>query len=280
MGLFEFTKGVRYRIRIFDNSNFIMSADVADKGQRKFEVTVHKGTLGFGEKIKLAYMLNPKIKPKIFDGKIFEVDFDIRDSVQLGDLMDIAPEIVKDVNDAFYKQRLEENRQKDDVVDAEYSVKNADDLFEETEETAPRSKSAIEIEEEEDARIIDTIFNAGKDTINAVTGLTKLKQAEGKDKKQKIQDLLNIAARHPKLLYWLPGRIDIEPEITALVSQSMIYRTGIQPSYYIAQSNAMISEKTLARPKEQTGWQQVVMMAIVGVLILGTLGIVAYILTK
>jgi len=280
MGLFEFTKGVRYRIRIFDNNNFIMSADVPDKGQRKFEVTVHKGTLGFGEKIKLAYMLNPKIKPKIFDGKIFEVDFDIRDSVQLGDLMDIAPEVVKEVNETFYKQRLSENRLKDDIQDAEYSVKNADDLFEESEKPVTPPKPAIELEEEEDARIIDTIFTAGKDTINAVNGLTKLKQVEGKDKNQKIQDLLNLAARHPKLLYWLPGRIEIEPEITSLVSQSMIYRTGIQPSYYIAQSNAMISEKTLARPKEQTGWQQVVMMAIVGVLILGTLGIIAYILTK
>ena len=277
MGLFEFTKGVRYRIRIFDNNIFIMSAEVADKGQRKFEVTVHKGTLGFGEKVKLAFMLNPKIKPKIFDGKIFEVDFDMRDSVQMGDLMDIAPEVVKEVNETFYKQRLAESRLKDDIQDAEYSV---DDLFEESEKPVTPPKPAIEVEEEEDARIIDTFFTAGKDTINAVSGLTKLKQVEGKDKNQKIQDLLNLAARHPKLLYWLPGRIEIEPEITSLVSQSMIYRTGIQPSYYIAQSNAMISEKTLARPKEQTGWQQVVMMAIVGVLILGTLGIIAYILTK
>lgn len=278
MGLFEFTKGVRYRIRIFDNNNFIMSAEVPDKGQRKFEVTVNKGTFGFGEKVKLAYILNPKIKPKIFEGKIFEVDFDIRDSVQLGDLMDIAPEVVREINDTFFKQRQAEDREKSDIMDADYSVKNADDLFEEPEKQP--KKSAIELETEEDERIIDTVFTAGKDTINAISGLHKLKQSEGKDKKQKIQDLLNLASRHPKILYWLPGRIDIEPEITALVSQSMIYRTGIQPSYYIAQSNAMISEKTLARPKEQAGWQQVVMMAIVGVLILGTLGIVAYILTK
>ena len=280
MGLFEFTKGVRYRIRIFDNNIFIMSAEVADKGQRKFEVTVHKGTLGFGEKVKLAFMLNPKIKPKIFDGKIFEVDFDMRDSVQMGDLMDIAPEVVREVNEVFYKQRLAENRKEEDVVDAEYSVKNVDDLFEdEPPKTTPKPADEIEFEDE-DKRIIDTILNTGKDTINAVTGLRKLKQVEGKDKKQKIQELFNLAARHPKLLYWLPGRIDIEPEITALVSQSMIYRTGIQPSYYIAQSNAMISEKTLARPKEQTGWQQVVMMAVIGVMILGVLGIIAYILTK
>lgn len=280
MGLFEFNKGVRYRIRIFDNNIFIMSAEVADKGQRKIEVVVHKGTLGFGEKVKLAFMLNPKIKPKIFEGKIFEVDFDMRDSVQMGDLMDIAPEVVREVNEVFYKQRLAENRKEDDVVDAEYSVKNVDDLFEDA-APKPTTKPADEIEfEDEDNRIIDTFVNAGKDTINAVTGLKKLKQAEGKDKKQKIQELLNLAARHPKLLYWLPGRIDIEPEITALVSQSMIYRIGIQPSYYIAQTNALISEKTLARPKEQTGWQQVVMMAVIGVMILGVLGIIAYILTK
>lgn len=266
MGLFESFKPVRYRIRIFDNDNFLMSAEVPDKGQRRIEVVVHKKLIG-GEKVKLAFMLNPKIRPKIFQGKIFEVDFDIRDSTQLGDLFDIAPDIVRDLNESLYN-KLKNKQDKDDgVVNADFTIKASDPDIANTADDPLFQENDIDPEPSEDARVIDTILETTKDTIGAVKGVSQFKKSEGKDRQQLAQDLLLLARKHPKILYWLPDMLDIGPEIKALVSQSKIYRVGIQSSYYIAQSNALISEKTLTRPKEQKGmWDAIMPIAVIGII--------------
>jgi hypothetical protein len=279
MVLPEYFKDVRYRVRIFDNSIFLMSAEVPDKGQRKFTMTVHKTMLGLGESTKLDFMLNPDIKPKIF-GKVFEVDFDIRDSVQLGDLLDIAPELVYEINNNYRKYKtLKENQES--VINADFDVN--DDLTDPmpAETIAVKPPKPLADEEEDEDRLIDTVIKGVKDiaaTAPYMPVLGKIIKTPEDQKQESIEKCLTLCAKHPKLLYWLPQHLKIGPEVHAIVSQSRIYRTGVIPSYYHAQSGAMIAEKVLARPKEQTGWQQVALYAVLIIGIVGTIGIIAWLL--
>lgn len=284
MGILEGFKDVRYRIRIFDNGNFIMSAEVPDKGQRNINVTVHQAMFGIGERTRLAFQINPKIKPKIFEGKIMEVDFDIRDSTQLGDLLDVCPELVYEIDKNYKKS--EWYKKLKGVVDEDNEILNADfTVSSEKKEFIEVQDLTADLEEEEDKRPIDTVINgikeAGEIITNAAPHLPlteKVFKVPDEKKAENIRKCMKLIANHPKLLYWLPGYLKIEPEITAIVSQSRIYRAGIQPSYYIAQTGAMIAEKILTRPKEQTGYQQIIIIIAVLLFIIIIVGLIAWLL--
>lgn len=283
MGILEGFKDVRYRIRIFDNGNFIMSAEVPDKGQRNINVTVHQAMFGIGEKTRLAFQINPKIKPKIFEGKIMEVDFDIRDSTQLGDLLDVCPELVYEIDKNYKKsdwyKKLKGVVEDDEILNADFTVSSEKKEFIEVQDLT------ADQEEEEEKRPIDTVINgikeAGEILSNAAPHLPiaeRVFKVPDQKKAENIKKCMTLIANHPKLLYWLPGYLKIEPEITAIVSQSRIYRAGIQPSYYIAQTGAMIAEKILTRPKEQTGYQQIILVIAFLLFIIIIIGLIAWLL--
>jgi hypothetical protein len=280
MGIFNY-KGPRYRIRIFDNFQYLMSAEVPDKGQRYFTVTVHAKYLGLGDKTKLAFMLAHDAKPKIFDGTIFEVDFDIRDSVPLADLLDLDPDLVYEINKS-YKEIKSQRDAEEGTIDAEYSihrdppeVRSPEDVIEFLKKTSPVNK-----DEPEPDRAIESIVNGIKTAGSVIDTVYKLKTTKDEEHTKTVQKAVDLITRYPKLLYWLPARLNIEPEIHALVSQSRIHRVGVMPSYYTAQTGALISEKTLTRPSERKGWEQTVLilgvMGLVTVLVIGSI----YFITK
>jgi hypothetical protein len=262
---------VKYRVRIFDNGLHIMTAIVPDKGQRYITLTVHREIFGlFGEKTRLAFMINPEIKPFIF-GRIIELNFDIRDSVQMGDLLDIVPDLVCEINET-YKNVMEVQ---DKTINAEFTVTNpsstpADkksDLIHQL--TDPIIEEKV-TKEPEDERAIDVLIKGGKDIIELSGALYHLRSESGDDKRKKIEKVMALCKRYPKCLYWLPKRLNLDQEIHMLVSQTRVTRCGILPPYYKAQTDALIAEKALTRPKTPEGWQTVVLiLGIIGLVVLG-----------
>ena len=274
MGITEsITGGVAYRARIFDHGNYIKTVKVPDTGQNHFPATVHAKMMGFGEKTRLEFMINPKIQPKIFGGNIFEIDFDIRDSVQLGDLLDIMPDLVLEINKS-YKIEIDKLKQQEQIQNAEFTVQGVDDLFEDSEvKPEPIEVKPTENDEEKEERPIDKVIEGAKTATEIVSTalpylpvIRKFKDDQTQEAVDKIMTLCTKSEAHRKLLYWVPQYLKVEPEIHAIVSQSLIYQTGVMPSYYKAQSDAPIAEKMFTRPKEAKGWQEV---AIVGLIVLG-----------
>lgn len=278
-------ESLSYRVRLFDNENFIRSYSVPDKGQKKFTLTVHKDLYGFGEATKMDYMLNPKIKPKQF-GRVLEVDFNIRDACQLGDLLDVDPDFVYSVNKNYKEKKNLRDRMRDtaQVQDAEYNIKD-DPLMEDAKEPAGPTKNVDPItDEEEDNTYAETVVKGVKDLVDTAATVYPFMPIPGKQelsdkqKEELIPKCLMLCQKHPKLLYWLPDKLSIGPEVHAVVSQTMVYSVGVDPSYYNKQSGAQIAEKLLTKPKEAKGWQDVVIMAIAVIGILGTIGLVVYLL--
>jgi hypothetical protein len=278
-------ESLSYRIRLFDNENFIRSYTAPDKGQKKFTLTVHKDLYGFGEATKLDFMLNPKIKPKQF-GKVLEVDFNIRDACQLGDLLDVDPDFVYSVNKNYKEKKNLRDRMKDtgQVQDAEYNIQD-DPLMESPKEPEVFTKKVDPItDEEEETNLAGTLFNKGKELLDTATTVYPFMTIPGKQelsdkqKEELIPKCLMLCQKHPKLLYWLPDKLNIGPEVHAVVSQTMIYSVGVDPSYYNKQSGAQIAEKLLTKPKEAKGWQDVVIMGIAVMGILGTIGLIIWLL--
>jgi hypothetical protein len=278
MGLLDSFTSLQYRVRLFDHDNFIRSYTIADKGQKKFTLTVHKDLYGFGEATKLDFMLNPKIKPRQF-GKIFEVDFDIRDAVQLGDLLDVDPDFVYSVNKSYREKKSLRDRVKDNgqVQDAEYNIKD-DPLMEDPKQPGTTKNVDPITEEEEDNTYAETLVKGAKDLFDTASTVMPFVPFPGKhelsDKEKEIliPKCLMLCQKHPKLLYWLPDHLKVGPEVHAIVSQSRIFQVGVDPSYYNKQSGAQIAEKLLTKPKEAKGWQDVV---IIGIIVMGILGTIA-----
>jgi nitrate reductase NapE component len=277
-------ESLSYRVRLFDNDNFIRSYSVPDKGQKKFTLTVHKDLYGFGEATKLDFMLNPKIKPKQF-GKVFEVDYDIRDAVQLGDLLDVDPDFVYSVNKNYKEKKDLRDRMRDtaQVQDAEYNIKD-DPLMEDLKQPATAKNVDPITDEEDDSTYAETVVKGVKDLVDTAATVYPFMKIPGKQelsdkqKEELIPKCLLLCQKHPKLLYWLPDRLNIGPEVHAIVSQTMIYSVGVDPIYYNKQSGAQIAEKLLVKPAEKKDWQDVVIMAIVVIGILGTIGLIVWLL--
>lgn len=275
MGLFDFITGgaITYRIRIFDNNMHVLTTEVPDKGQRFVAITVHAKLMGLGEKTRYAFMINPDIKPFVFGGKILELNFDIRDSVPLTDLLDIAPDLVIEINDK-YKAHLDylkkEEQKKAGQIDAEFTVKEENKIDESLLEEIKEEKKPDPTPELGDNRPIDTIIRNVKTgaeiaaiAIPYLPGIRKFKEPDTEEKIKIMLDLCNKTPAHRKLLYWLPKYLEIQPEVHEIVSQSMIYRCGVIPAFYKAQTDAQIAEKVLARPKAPEGWQTVVMIGLI-----------------
>jgi hypothetical protein len=257
-------KGVRYRVRIFDRGIHIRTLEVPDRGQRKIEVTVKGKTLGIlGEETRLAFMINPEIPPKLFGGFVQEIDFDIRDAAQLSDLLDLIPDFVYGINENY--RAIQEMRESPDI---EKLAEPAPAEVPVIEPTQPTEAGTEEKPEEENKPLPPPpkkpgLIRTGKKLADT---LLALRNAQfDAEKNRLIRECLELCMIYPKFLYWLPKHLKIEQEIHAICTQSRIKRTGVIPSYYIAQSKAMISEKVLARPPQKQGWQDVIL--ILGVLV-------------
>lgn len=264
MSLMEQWKGVRYRVRIFDRGIHIRTLEVPDRGQRKIEVTVKGKTLGIlGEETRLAFMINPEIPPKLFGGFVQEIDFDIRDAAQLSDLLDLIPDFVYGINENY--RAIQEMRESPDI---EKLAEPAPAEVPVIEPTQPTEAGTEEKPEEENKPLPPPpkkpgLIRTGKKLADT---LLALRNAQfDAEKNRLIRECLELCMIYPKFLYWLPKHLKIEQEIHAICTQSRIKRTGVIPSYYIAQSKAMISEKVLARPPQKQGWQDVIL--ILGVLV-------------
>lgn len=277
-------QGMKYRIRVFDHGHHIKTATVKDRGQRRIELVVKPKDWGFlGEEVKLAFMINPEIPPRYF-GNIAEIDFDVRDSTQLADLFDLCPDLVSSLNKSYSEKRENEKKQK--TIDAEYTLKKENDP-ETTIDflTDPASDPDPEIDPKEltleekiekipgvktTVHIIDAVTSIPhniKTNIEGVNQLLDIETAPIDIKNDLVKKTLDFCSqpRNQKCLRWLPKYLKIEPEISAIVSQSELDGVGIMPMYYIKQSNAEISEKMLQRPKSPEDWKTTALY-IIGIL--------------
>jgi hypothetical protein len=259
MSLIDKMKGVRYRARIFDHNLHITTIEVPDRGQRYVTIVVKGKQMGFkGEETKLAFKINPDIPPKIFGGFIQELDFDIKDSCPMADLVDVVPDLIYEINENY---KVMAEVKKDEGIESLMEPAPAPDGTTEKkddEKKAPAPKKPPLIRT---ARKLYDILN-------------QIKSADYESEKRAlIKQCLDLCQEYPKLIYWLPKEMTIYQEVNAIVSQSRIKRNGVIPSYYIRQSNAEIAEKVLQRPQTKTGWEQVVLIlgVIIGFLILAAL---------
>src|SRR5208282_740948 len=91
--LFGGDDGLIIRLRIFDQGHHVMTATVEDRGQRDAKVIVKKKDYGvLGDETKIAFIIDPDVPCKYF-GNVQERDYDIRNSAQLADLMEICPDL-------------------------------------------------------------------------------------------------------------------------------------------------------------------------------------------
>lgn len=302
------TQGMKYRIRVFDHGHHIKTATVVNRGQDRINLTVKGKDYGlFGEEIKLAFMINPDIPPKIF-GNIMEIDFDVRDATQLGDLMDICPDLVYELNQEFAKTWESLIRKQNNVLDAEFTEKTEkksqeeekefDDVLNALTDPVPEpakepTKALTPFEQKIEkipgvkgaTRILDKIEEIPHTIRTNARGkaiLEDIRHSRDEEKNEKIRKALEFCSQpgNQKCLRWLPKRLKIEPEIMAIVSQMELDGIGVLPMYYIKQSAAEISEKMLQRPKQAEDWKAtliymaagIAFLAIVVVFILKAMG--------
>ena len=259
---------VMYRIRVFDHGLFIREATVRNRGQRFITLTVQPKTLGlFGEEVKLAFMINPKIPPKVMQGgKVLEVDFDIRDATQMGDILDMFPDLFYEIDQQFKKN------DKSKVIEAEYQTVSPDLLDD------PAKKTEEKKEEPPKTALSGTkaeeIVKKGKTSLELVQLYRILTNTQeyDPDLKKKLEKVLEFCAANPKAYYFLRDRYEqLTKPISAVVWQSCIFQCGVQSSYYMAQSNAPIAEKIFTRPKSADDWKQT-LIVVIG--LLGAFGLI------
>jgi hypothetical protein len=280
MGLISNLRGIKYRIRIFHDNYHIKTVTVKAKGQRFVTVLVENPLIGHKE--KLAFMIPHDIKPFVFRGTQLEFNFDIRDATPLSDLTDLYPDFIHDLNEDLKTLFLPKEQSPKDQYENQIVI-DADiikfDQKKPEEEAKSRLDSIItEItkkkEEPEQAKTetvkktVESAVQVTKDSTELLKEIVRLHLGDDIQKRDKIKKITNICGRYPKLLYWLPGAMDLDKEVYSLVSAKAIYRTGIMPSYYAAQSGALISEKVLERPKEQPSWITVALVGVIGIIII------------
>lgn len=298
-------EGMQYRIRVFDHGHHIKTATVPNRGQDRITLIVKSKDYGFfGDEVKLAFMINPEIPPHYF-GNIAEIDFDIRDATQLADLMDICPDLVYELNEQFaetYSALIKSKKEKDNVIEAEFTEKTEKKREEEEKEFADAldaltdpvpTKTEITPQDpltptEETLKKIPGVMTATKiaeeiasvpknikTNLKGVKILSEIEKAGESEKNEKIRKALEFCSEpgNQKCLRWLPKYLKIEPEIMAIISQMELDGVGISPSYYIKQSTAEISEKMFARPKTPEDWKTT---AIIIIGIIAVTGIVVF----
>lgn len=276
-----------YRIRVFDHGHYIKGATVPNRGQDRINLVVKgKDYFFFGEEVKLAFMINQDIPPKIF-GNIMEIDFDVRDATQLADLFDLCPTLVYQINENLFNTLKAMNKDKKNVLDAEFTEKTetqketqgkSRNILDDPEKIAaltdpvpeePPKKELSDLEKTAEKipgvkQIVKTIDAVAYSThaltanLRGVKLLNQIHWQDDNDEKQLLMKKLLAFCSIPenqKCLRWLPKRLDIEPEIFAVVSQIELDGVGINPMYYIKQSAAEISEKMLQRPRPADDWK-------------------------
>jgi hypothetical protein len=282
-------RGIKYRIRIFHDNYHIKTVTVKAKGQRFVTVLVENPLIGHKE--KLAFMVPHDIKPFVFRGTELEFNYDIRDATPLSDLTDLYPDFIHDLNEDI-KTLLPENflledlfEEKPVVIDAVVTEipdpkKEENKTEQEPEDAAPKTESqpqpapvTTEIVKKEGTvkKTVASAVKVTKDSGTLLKEMIRLHLADDAEKRKKVKKIMDICAQHPKLLYWLPSAMKIDKEIYSLVSAKRIKRGGVMPSYYAAQSGALISEKVLERPKEQPSWITVALVGVIGIIIVALL---------
>jgi hypothetical protein len=299
-------QGMQYRIRVFDHGHSIKTATVKNRGQDFISLVVKgKDYFILGEEVKLAFIINPEITPKYF-GNIAEIDFDVRDSTQLGDLLDLCPDLVARLNRQLYDTH-KALRKDDNVIEAEFKEKTEKE-GEEKEKgisdeslialTDPKPEKIVRKEPEKSdlekaiekipgvrpvTHTLDVITSIPHNVhvnIQAVNRMIDIHYIPDDSKKQQlIKDCLAFCAEpgNQKCLRWLPKYLKIEPEISAIVSQMELDGVGIMPMYYVKQSGAEIAEKILQRPKVQEDWKILLVYAVIA---LGILMLVVFFILK
>lgn len=286
MGLISNMRGIKYRIRIFHDNYHIKTVTVKAKGQRFVTVLVENPLIGHKE--KLAFMVPYDIKPFVFQGKFLEFNYDIRDATPLSDLTDLYPDFIHDLNEDI-KTLLPENfmiedlyEEKPVVIDAVVTElpdsKKEEVKTEEPDAAAPQTDPqpepiTTEIVKKEGTvkKAVASTVKVTKDSGTLLKEMIRLHLADDAEKRKTVKKVVDICARHPKCFAWLPKAMKIDKEIYSIVSAKAIYRTGIMPSYYAAQSGALISEKVLERPKEQPSWITVALVGVIGIIIVALL---------
>jgi hypothetical protein len=274
MGLLSNFKGIKYRLRIFHDNYHIKTVSVNAKGQRFVTVLVENPLIG--QKEKIAFMIPHDIKPFVFQGKELEYNFDIRDACPISDLMDIYPHFIHDLNEDL--KILFSQEEKKTIIEAE--IKKVEEIKGvepgSTLESIIAEISKPKEEPKKEDGIVQTVTkkveSAGKVTKDSgalFKEIVRLHLVDDSGKREKVKKIMDLCAKHPKLYYWLPAAMNIDKEVMSLVSAKAIYRAGIMPSYYAAQSGALISEKVLERPKEQPSWITVAIIALVVIFVLG-----------
>jgi hypothetical protein len=222
-------------------------------------------------------MIPHDIKPFVFKGQELEFNYEIRDATPLSDLTDFMPEFIHDLNEDF-KTLLPilppQNPITDDfyepvIINAE--VKEIDPPKTDPENPEQNATESQVITEPVKTEVIkkkseSELMKVTKDSAILWKEVVRLHLVDDAGKREKVQKIMEICSRYPKLYYWLPAALDINKEIMSLVSAKAIYKIGVMSSYYAKQSTALISEKVLERPKEQPSW---IIVALVGVIIFG-----------
>lgn len=299
------TQGMTYRIRVFDQGHHIKTATFPARGQDGVNLTVKPKDYYFlGEEVKLRFMINPKIQPRYF-GNVMEIDFDVRDSCQLADIFDLCPDLVHNLNSSFYEMMTKLQQKDDNVLEAEFTEKTEtegkekektddplDALTDPIPKTPiPREKELSDLEKKiqripgvkTTTKIIDGIANTGHTIKTNVQGFNILyeinTQDRGSDKQALIKKALDFCELpgNQKCLRWLPQYLHIEPEVSAICSQTELDGVGIMPMYYIKQSSAEIAEKMLSRPKVAEDWK---IMLVYAAIAIGILMLVIFFILK
>jgi hypothetical protein len=246
-------------------------------------------------------MINPEIKPKYF-GNVAEIDFDVRDSTQLGDLLDLCPDLVARLNRELWKTH-ESLKKIDNVIEAEFTEKKETEGKEKEKGisdeslialTDPVPEKIVPIEPEKTdlekkiekipgvrpiTHTLDVITSIPHNVHVNIEGASRLLDINYITDDRKKQDLIKKTLafcslpENQKCLRWMPKYLKIDPEISAIVSQIELDGIGVMPMYYIKQSGAEISEKIFQRPKAPEDWKTIL---IYGAIALGVLFMVIF----
>lgn len=287
-------QGMMYRIRVFDHGHHIKTATVKDRGQDHIDLVVKpKDYFILGEEVKLAFMVNPEIPPRYF-GNTQEIDFDVRDSTQLADLFDLCPNLVYQLNQNLH-DTLKALKKDTDIIDAEFTEKKEEETGKTViddnltaltdpipEKDPPVQKELTDLEQKAmkvpGVKAITHTLDAValikynfQTNVKAASMLMDINYASTNQKQQELMKKVFEFCMTPgnqKCLRWLPKYLHIEPEVTAIVSQTELDGVGIMPMYYIKQSAAEIAEKILQRPKQPEDWKTTLIYGAIALAIL------------
>jgi len=264
--------GIKYKIRIFHDNYHIKTVTVKAKGQRFVTVVVESPLIGHKE--KLAFMIPHEIKPFVFKGKELEFSYDIRDACPLTDLTDLYPEFIEHISADLATLLIPEKSTIEDlyentVIDVEAKeIKKEEGTADPAEPPKPDSPpppAPAPVKKE------NVAVKVTKDSGTLLKEIVRLRLADDIKKQAIVKKIMSLCARHPKLYYWLPKAWEIDMEVIAIVSAKGLFRIGIMPSYYAAQSGALISEKVLERPKEAPSWITVALVGVIGIILVAIL---------